>query len=140
MTVKFQLSALSQTRWYELVLRVLCGGIATVLTGLIAKSFGPVVGGLFLAFPAIFPSTASLVEKHVKEKRLRAGLDGSQRAAYAVAIEARGATVGSVGLLMFAALTVWFLPLMPVAPALSAATSGWLGISVLCWELRRWIR
>jgi hypothetical protein len=140
MPIRFQLSALRQTRWYELALRLLFGGIATVLTGLIAKFFGPVIGGLFLAFPAIFPATASLVEKHVKENRLRAGLDGSQRAAYAVAIEARGAAMGSVGLVIFAVLTKWLLPLMPLAPVLLAATSGWLGISVLCWQLRRWIR
>ena len=140
MTVKFQFAALRQTRWYELVLRVVFGGVATVLTGLIAKYFGPVVGGLFLAFPAIFPSTATLVEKHVKEKRLRAGLDGSRRASGAVAIEARGATLGSMGLLVFAALTMWLLPLMPAALVLIVATASWLGISVFCWQLRRWRR
>jgi Protein of unknown function (DUF3147) len=140
MTVKFQFAALRQTRWYELVLRILFGGVATVLTGLIAKHFGPVVGGLFLAFPAIFPSTATLVEKHVGEKRLKAGLEGSRRAADAVAIEARGATLGSTGLLIFAALTTWLLPLLPAAPVLVAATAAWLGISILCWQLRRWRR
>jgi hypothetical protein len=137
MTVKFQFAALRQTKWYELVLRVLFGGIATVLTGLIAKFYGPVVGGLFLAFPAIFPSTVSLVEKHVKEKRRKAGLDGSQRAAYAVAIEARGATLGSVGLLIFAALTMWLFPHVPSTATLFAAALGWLGLSILCWQFRR---
>jgi hypothetical protein len=107
---------------------------------LIAKHFGPVAGGLFLAFPAIFPSTASLVEKHVKEKRLKAGLDGSRRAAYAVAIEARGATMGSIGLLIFAALTTWLVHLMPVGAVLIAATAGWLGTSILIWQARRWTR
>jgi Protein of unknown function (DUF3147) len=140
MTVKFQFAALRQTRWYELVLRVLFGGVATVLTGLIAKHFGPVAGGLFLAFPAIFPSTASLVEKHVKEKRLKAGLDGSRRAAYAVAVEARGATMGSIGLLIFAALTTWLVHLMPAGAVLIAATAGWLGTSILIWQARRWTR
>jgi Protein of unknown function (DUF3147) len=140
MTVKFQFAALRQTKWYEFALRVLFGGVATVLTGLISKSFGPVIGGLFLAFPAIFPSTATLVEKHVKQKRLKVGLDGSRRAAHAVAIEARGATLGSVGLVIFAALTTWLLHLGPVALVLLAATAGWLGTSILCWELRRWMR
>src|SRR6202161_3840717 len=101
MIVKLQLSALRQTRWYELALRILFGGLATVLTGLVAKSSGPVVAGLFLAFPAIFPATATLVEKHTKERRRKAGLDGTLRAADAVAIEARGATIGSVGLFVF---------------------------------------
>jgi len=36
----------------------------TVIAGLIAFRFGPVVGGLFLAFPAIFPASATLIERH----------------------------------------------------------------------------
>jgi hypothetical protein len=34
----------------------------------------PVVGGLFLAFPAIFPASATLIEKHVRERKEKAGL------------------------------------------------------------------
>jgi hypothetical protein len=30
--------------------------------GLLAKKFGSTVGGLFLAFPAIFPASATLIE------------------------------------------------------------------------------
>ena len=110
MIVKLKLSALRQTRWYEIALRILFGGIATVLTGLIAKSSGAVVAGLFLAFPAIFPATATLVDKHTKERRRKAGLDGSLRAADAVALEARGAILGSVGLLLFAVVMWLGLP------------------------------
>src|SRR5882724_2850681 len=76
MVVKFKLSALRQTKWDEIFLRVLFGGLATVMTGMIAKSFGPVVGGLLLAFPAVFPASATLVEKHEKEKKQCAGLNG----------------------------------------------------------------
>jgi hypothetical protein len=45
------------------------GGAVTVAAGLIANKWGPGVGGLFLAFPAIFPGSATLVEKHKKQKR-----------------------------------------------------------------------
>jgi hypothetical protein len=140
MVVKLQLSALRQTRWYELALRFLFGGIATLLTGLIAKSSGPVVAGLFLAFPAIFPATATLVEKHTKERRREAGLDGALRAADAVAIEARGATMGCVGLVFFAAV-MWF-SLPRVSPVLGFIMSGaaWLALSVSVWQLRRFLR
>ena len=48
----------------------------TVLAGVIAKKFGPVVGGLFLAFPAIFPASATLIEKHERERKERKGLKG----------------------------------------------------------------
>ena len=52
----------------DLLLNVL-GGVMTVVAGLIAARFGPVIGGLFLAFPAIFPATATLIEKHVLERK-----------------------------------------------------------------------
>src|SRR6201986_5162891 len=106
MVVKFKLSSLRRTRWYEIALRFLFGGLATVATGIIAKSYGPVIGGLFLAFPAIFPAAATLVEKHVKEKKKKANIDGANRSRSAVALEARGTAMGSVGLVLFA-LLVW---------------------------------
>ena len=139
MVVKLNLSAFSQTRWYELVLRILFGGIATVFTGLIAKWSGPVFAGLFLAFPAIFPATATLVDKHTKERRRKAGLDGSLRAADAVALEARGAILGSVGLLFFAVVMWLGLPHLSPAFAFVVAALSWLVASVSVWQLRRLI-
>ena len=56
MRIQVNLSALGETKWHEYATRFLLGGAITVLTGLIAKKFGSVFGGLFLAFPAIFPS------------------------------------------------------------------------------------
>ena len=73
MIVKFKLSAVSQTRWYEYAIRFVLGGAMTVIAGLIADHYGPVVGGLFLAFPAIFPASATLVEKHVRLNKRRKG-------------------------------------------------------------------
>lgn len=116
---------------------MLFGGLATVATGIVAKEFGPVVGGLFLAFPAIFPASATLVEKHEKEKKQRVGMDGTLRARNAVALEARGAAMGSISLAVFA-LSVWkFLPKEPSSIVLGIAGLGWLMTSVLIWELRR---
>src|SRR5256885_7153876 len=111
-------------------LRILFGGIATVPTGLIGKICGPFFPGLFPAFPAIFPATASLVEKHTKERRLKAGLDGSLRAAEAVAIEARGAMMGSIGMLVFAAVVWLVLPRAAAPLALAIAGIAWLVSSV----------
>jgi hypothetical protein len=140
MVVKFELSALRRTRWYEVVLRILFGGLATVATGMIAKSYGPVVGGLFLAFPAIFPATATLVEKHLKEKKRKAHIDGVSRARRAVALEARGAMMGSVGLAAFGLLLWQLLIGRPAWLVLLAASLTWLATSILMWELRRLIR
>ncbi|HSS97556.1 MAG TPA: DUF3147 family protein [Terriglobales bacterium] len=121
-------------------MRVLFGGLATVATGMIAKSYGPIVGGLFLAFPAIFPATATLVEKHTKEKKQKAHIEGTGRARRAVALEARGTMMGSFGLVAFG-LVLWrFLVDQPAWLILCAASAAWLGTSILIWELRRLIR
>jgi hypothetical protein len=137
MSVRLDLSALRQIKWYEIVLRFLFGGLATVATGLIAKSFGPVVGGLFLAFPAIFPATATLVEKHVKEKKRVAGIDGVDRARCAVALEARGATMGSIGLICFA-IVVWrFLSGGAEWLILLSALLAWTATAILLWQICR---
>ena len=67
MKISLDLSALGKTKWYEYALRFAFGGSITVAAGLVAKKWGPGVGGLFLAFPAIFPASATLVKKHEKK-------------------------------------------------------------------------
>lgn len=64
-------------RW-EYLERFLFGGIVTVITGLIAQEFGVVVVGLFLAFPGIFPASATLVERHERKKKREQGLRGDR--------------------------------------------------------------
>jgi hypothetical protein len=102
MIVQLNLAALRETRWYEYLIRFALGGAMTVIAGLIAARFGPIVGGLFLAFPAIFPASATLIEKHVRERKERAGLAGARRGKEAAALDAAGATLGSFGLAAFA--------------------------------------
>lgn len=72
MMIGISLDGLRRMRWSEAALRFLFGGAMTAAAGLLAKRFGPVVGGLFLAFPAIFPASATLVES-TRKKRSEAG-------------------------------------------------------------------
>jgi hypothetical protein len=81
MIVQANFSALRETRWYEYLIRFALGGMMTVIAGLIAAGFGPIVGGLFLAFPAIFPASATLIEKHARERKEKVGLIGARRLA-----------------------------------------------------------
>jgi hypothetical protein len=136
MIVHLKLSALHETRWYEYLTRFALGGAMTVIAGLIAARFGPVVGGLFLAFPAIFPATATLIEKHARERKEKAGLAGARRGKEAAALDAVGATLGSFGLVVFA-LAVWLLIERAPSLALLLATVAWLAVAVLGWWLRR---
>jgi hypothetical protein len=108
MQIKMDLATLKQTRWYELLIRFVLGGMITVVAGLLARKFGPAIGGLFLAFPAIFPASATLVEKHEAEKKREKGMHGEERGRDAAALDAAGAAMGSVGLMLFA-LVIWRL-------------------------------
>ena len=109
MTVTADLSGVRQTRWHELLLRFATGGLITVAAGLVAQRFGPVIGGLFLAFPAIFPASATLIAKHEHEKKMAKGLAGRRRGIEAAAVDACGTALGSIGLVAFAGTSWWLL-------------------------------
>jgi hypothetical protein len=136
MRIEIDPSALKKTRWYEFAVRFLFGGLITAATGLIAKKFGPGVGGLFLAFPAIFPASATLIEKHEKQKKERAGLHGCARGRKAAAVDAAGDAIGSLGLLSFAWLVQRLLPGHRAWQVLLGSTGIWLAVSLLLWEMR----
>jgi len=133
MKVKASLSALKQTKWYEYATRFFIGGAITVFAGVIAKKFGPTVGGLFLAFPAIFPASATLIEKHEKQKKERAGMHAGHRGQDAAALDAVGAAMGSIGLIAFAILVWSSLTRFPTFAVLAASAMAWLVVSVCIW-------
>jgi hypothetical protein len=68
MKIQIDARAFHDTKFYEYAVRFFFGAAVTVLAGLIAEKCGPTVGGLFLEFPAICPASATLMEKHQKEK------------------------------------------------------------------------
>lgn len=137
MRVSFDFSALARTRWYEYGVRFVFGGAITLITGLLAKRYGPVFGGLFLAFPAIFPASATLVEKHETEKKQAAGTSRTIRGRQAAALDACGAAMGSAGLMVFA-FGVWkLLPTWKSAATLITALVAWFVVSLLIWRLRK---
>jgi Protein of unknown function (DUF3147) len=135
MRIKFDVSALRRTRWYEYALRLFFGGCVTVAAGWIAKRYGPVFGGLFLAFPAIFPASATLVQKHETEKKREAGVIDNDRGRKAAALDARGAALGCVALACFAAVVWRVLPRWNAGVSLTAALAVWLAIALLAWRL-----
>lgn len=137
MQIKVDLSVLGQTKWYEYAVRFLFGGLITAVAGIIAKRFGPSIGGLFLAFPAIFPASATLIEKHEKQKKEKKGLQGTERGREAASIDAAGSAMGSIGLLAFALLVWQFLPGHSTWMVLMAATAAWLTVSMLTWRVRK---
>jgi hypothetical protein len=134
--VRLSLSSLREGRWYEYCVRFALGGAATVLTGSISSAFGASVGGLFLAFPAIFCASATLIEKHEIRLKRESGLSGRRRGQEAAALDAAGAVLGAVGMLAFA---IVFRTLIDrsVMGAFVGASLAWLVVSVAAWFVRR---
>jgi hypothetical protein len=140
--VSVHFASLKDVKSHQYLLRFLFGGLCTVAAGLIAKRFGPVIGGLFLAFPAIFPAGASLLESHEKRKMAKAGLDGTNQGRLAASVDAAGASIGCIGLVIFA-VTIWRELLDHNAYlVVIAATVAWLSLSIAIWYARksRWFR
>jgi hypothetical protein len=135
--IEARLSALKESRPHEYILRFAFGGAATLLAGLIAEHFGPGLGGLFLAFPAIFPATATLIEAHEKKRMAKIGRDGTNRGRMAASIDAAGAALGCVGLAGFAIVVWLFLPQHRASLVMIAALSVWTALSISLWELRK---
>jgi hypothetical protein len=136
MNIRIRLSALQETRWHEYLIRFVLGGLVTACTGAIANLLGPETGGLFLAFPAIFCASATLIETHERERKEKAGLRGARRGKEAAALDAAGAALGSIGLLTFGA-AVWLLADDLSWWVLLVATVTWCAVSLLLWSIRR---
>ena len=140
MLIKTDWSILRKTKWNDYAVRFLLGGTITALAGLIAREFGPAIGGLFLAFPAIFPATATLSEKREKERKSSKGLSGEKRGRQVAAAEAAGTAMGCLGMMVFA-LTFWqLLPRWRLFFLFPAAVIAWVAVAVSIWFARKRLR
>jgi hypothetical protein len=99
--------------------RFVFGGAITVITSLVANRYGPSVGGLLLAFPAILPASITLVKEH----------DGRAKAAD----DARGARIGSVALGAFAVTVCFAASWSSPAAVLASGLAAWLVVGVAGW-------
>jgi hypothetical protein len=140
LVVRFQWSALRESTWYEYAVRFALGGAATVLAGMIADAFGPETGGLFLAFPAIICASASLIEKHERQRKRDRGVRGTVRGRQAAALDVEGAGWGSVGLLTFATTVYFCAATLSFFTGVAIAMVGWAAVAGLMWLLRRHLR
>ena len=137
MMIQARLGALKGIKPHEYAVRFLFGGACTAAAGLIATHFGPELGGLFMAFPAIFPAGACLIESHEKLHKERIGADGTRRGRAAASVDAAGASIGCIGLIGFA-LVLWAeLPRHRAMFSVLLASLAWLLLSVVFWWVRK---
>lgn len=123
MKIEVEPAQIRRTKWPAYAVRFAFGGLITSFAGFIGKEYGPVVGGLFLGFPAILPASLTLVKKH----------DGED----AAGDDALGAVAGSGGLVAFA-VVIWTLSdRLAAVFVLLIAAALWLAISVSLWLFLR---
>lgn len=118
MRPSLDLRCLKEASWKEHALRFLFGGLIAALAGLVGNALGPLVGGALLAFPAILPASLTLAKKHAGKK---AAMD-----------EAKGATLASVALAAFGAVTMTATKL-PFAMSLALALAAWVLVAGGLW-------
>ncbi|HLJ67762.1 MAG TPA: DUF3147 family protein [Chloroflexota bacterium] len=117
--VAAQPSRVQESSWTDYAVRFLFGGVITAVVGILARAFGPVVAGLFLAFPAILPASLTLIAQH----------DGKQPAAF----DAAGAVIGSVGLAAFGAVVWGLSSRLSGVVVLALAMVAWAVVSGVLW-------
>lgn len=120
-TVELEPGAVRKTKLSEHGTRFAFGAVITVLTGLVAHRWGPWIGGLCLAFPAILPASLTLVKEH----------DGRKKACD----DARGSRLGAVGLVAFAIVVAALAERVHPALVLLLATVAWTVTSVTAWRV-----
>lgn len=113
-TVGFEWSKIRSVKPRELGIRFGFGALIALIAGSLGLIAGPVIGGLFLAFPAILPASLTLIEK--KEGVTEAWSDAS------------GGVLGAIGMAGFALTAMVLLPWNPVV-ALVLALVVWAVVS-----------
>jgi uncharacterized membrane protein (GlpM family) len=111
-----QLGKLGDVRARDLVVRFVFGALTSAVAGILSITVDPIVGGAFLAFPAILAASLTLIAE--EEDRSEAREDG------------RGAAVGALGLAAFAAIGVAEFTEIAWPLALAAACGAWLVAAV----------
>jgi len=99
----------------EYLMRFAFGAGISLAAGLIGMKFGPIVGGVFLGFPAILPASLTLIEKKA----------GRQQAA----IDSEGAILGAIPMVAFAFAVALSVTAWGVVTALVVALVGWLVVA-----------
>jgi hypothetical protein len=129
--IRFDPRPLKESHFSGHALRFAMGGAVTVATGLVAKGWGPVVGGLFLALPAILPSGIALLAR-LHNRQAGPGARGD-RARRAAVLEATGASAGALGLVAFALVGWASFGRWPAWLTLTVATAAWCAVAWLAW-------
>jgi hypothetical protein len=113
---KLDFGAIAKQKPSAYLTRFAFGAGISLGAGLIGMFFGPVVGGIFLGFPAILPASLTLIEKKA----------GAQQAA----IDSEGAILGALAMVVYAVLVVITATKIGVVATLVLALLVWVVVAV----------
>jgi hypothetical protein len=119
---RFKVRKMGEAPLRDYVVRFVFGGAVAAVAAAVGKIWGPSVGGLFLAFPALLPASLTLVDEE----------DGRASAVD----DARGAVLGSIGLGAFAAVVALLSKSVPPIVVLALALAAWGAVSMGLWWQR----
>ena len=114
---------LTQAPARDWAIRFAFGAGVSAIAAIVAAVAGPKVGGIFLAFPAILLASLTLI---AKEEGINPARD-----------DARGAAVGTVGLLAFAVIIALTATRWPIWVVLVTATGAWTVVSLAGYGILR---
>ncbi|MEA2683153.1 MAG: hypothetical protein QOK05_1481 [Chloroflexota bacterium] len=113
--VSIDLGAIRESKPRDFAIRFAFGATISVIAGLVSLAYGPRVGGLFLAFPAIMPAALTLIEKKKGEGPADA--------------DAQGGILGSIGMIIFAGTVFAGAQIAGAPVALGLALVSWAVVS-----------
>jgi uncharacterized membrane protein (GlpM family) len=107
---------LRQVEPKELLIRFALGAIVSIVAGVISKTLGVRLGGVFLAFPAILPASLTFVQdkegtRKADRTAIGAVLGGAALVGFAAVGEALFSRLNSA-LVLAAALTAWTVAIL----------------------------
>jgi uncharacterized membrane protein (GlpM family) len=118
-----QVEKLPDLRARDLVVRFVFGAVTSAVAGSLSILFSPIVGGVFLAFPAILAASLTLIAEEEDRQEARE--------------DARGAAVGALALAAFAGVGVLLFTELAWPLSLAAACGAWtvgaLGLYLALW-------
>ena len=118
---------LLRPQWAPLGLRFAFGAAIALVAGLIGMRFGPRVGGLFLAFPAVLPAALTLIEREAGPAKTD--------------VDAIGAVLGSAAMVVFAVLVAVLMARVGAPVAVAAGAAAWVLVALALFAgLRRLLR
>jgi hypothetical protein len=118
-------SKLRDIRARDLGYRFVAGAVTSVVAGIMTIVFGPRIGGVMLAFPAILAASLTLIEEQEDSAEARE--------------DARGAVIGGAALGVFAAVAAVLFGHLGGAAVLALATLAWF-VSAFLLYLVFWFR